>query len=296
MGAVTRLLYRRLRPELIVAGGACIGLALAALALARLLDSALHHGGCTEGGDCGLGTLLQLVPYAREALIAAPVICGVAVATSLVAREFEQGTICFAWSTCPNRRRWLVDVHTGGILVVTMLGLAPAFASASISQVLGPQQDAVWSARPLDSDPAIVVISSWVAFTMTAGLSVLVRQSLPALLCGLVVSFLAIGLIEGGFLAWADANAVLIDSSAQGSFYIRSAYVGSDGEVLGPSEAADVAARSGRPLEDMFTPVDLGLSPSTRLYMVVGTIVSELAVAGSTTFVTVALIDRRRLG
>lgn len=38
MRAVARLLYRRLRPELIVAGGACIGLALAAVALARLLD------------------------------------------------------------------------------------------------------------------------------------------------------------------------------------------------------------------------------------------------------------------
>lgn len=288
MRAVARLLYRRLRPELIVAGGACIGLALAAVALARLLDLALHQG--------GLGTWLQLVPYTREALIAAPIISGVAVATSLVAGEFEHGTISFAWSTCPNRRHWLADVYVAGILVVTVLGLAPALASASISQVLGPQQDAVWSARPLDGDPMIMVISSWVAFGITGAIGVVIRRSLPVLLYGLAVSCLAIGLVEVGFWDWAEGNAVVIDSSAPGSFYIRSAYVASNGEVLGPNEAAIVAARSGRPLEDMFTPVDLGLSSTTRLFMIAGTTMSELAVAGLATLVTIVIIDRRRLG
>lgn len=294
MSILARWFYRRMRPELAVAAGLCVGSGVTAATLARLADSAIRGG--PEGGDSGLGTLLQLIPYARDVLIAAPIISGVVVATSLVAREFEQRTIGFAWSACPDRRRWLADSYLAGIFVVTVLALALALAEIAISQALGPQQDSVWSPRPLESAPLVVLLSSWVAFGVTGVVGLAMGRSLPTLLAGLMASCLLIGLFETASWSWTEANAVIIDSSTQGSLYIRSAYVDSQGTFLTPDEAVRAAAIPGRAPEEIFTAVDLGLPTSQRMLMVGGEAVVEIAITASTVAAALIIADRRRLG
>lgn len=295
-----RLAFRRLRLELLILVGASLILSAITVVIAAGIADATHlQASCTTHSECpsagqALGMWVSWVPYARAALVCLSVLAGVILGTSLVAAEFEHGTAVFAWSVAVSRPRWLAETVVAAVLAILVVSIPLAIASVILSQALGPQLDATSSPSGIDPYPLLLIVRAVVAFSLAALVGVVVGRSLPTLLGALLISCLVLGALELTFAGWREADATPIDLAAPIGFYISDAAVAHDGQVVSLSDAFATAERLGKPFEELYRPVQLGLTPETRAWVVAGEGGSIVAIAAAGLIVAGVLVERRR--
>jgi hypothetical protein len=300
MLGTVRLGFRRLRLELLILVLASLALsAITAIIALGIVYATQAQASCTAPGDCSstgptLASWVSWVPYDRAALVGLSVMAGVILGTSLVASEMESGTAVFAWSIVPRRCRWLSDAYVIGICGLMVIAIPLAIASAGLSAALGPQADSTSSPSGLDTAPLLLIVRSWAACSIAAVVGVVVGRSLPTLLLAGLAACLVLGALELTFGGWRDAAAVPIDLSATGAFYVSDAAVASDGHVVSVSDALATADRLGKPPDELYQFVQLGLPAQTRAWMLAGEAGSITAVAAAGLLAAWVLAERRR--
>jgi hypothetical protein len=184
---MTWLMWRQHRSQVLVTG---VTLALFALAvlltgvhMAHIYDDAVRN--CPGNGACeivghlfsGYGAIVDVVHLS----IALPVLLGVFVGSTLIARETEQATNVLVWTQTVTRRRWLL---TKVIAAVTATVLTSAAVSALVTW---------WSGTPnslygdrfqgTQFDTQNIAPIAFALFAVALGLAAgsLIRRVLPAL-------------------------------------------------------------------------------------------------------------------
>jgi hypothetical protein len=300
MLGTVRLGFQRLWLELLILVLASLALsAITAIIALGIVNATQALASCTAPGDCSstgptLASWVSWVPYDRAALVGLSVMAGVILGTSLVASEIETGTAVFAWSIVPRRCRWLSDAYVIGICGLVAIAIPLAIASAGLSAALGPQADSTSSPSGLDTAPLLLIVRPWAACSIAAVVGVVVGRSLPTLLLASLAACLVLGALELTFGGWRDAAAVPIDLSAPGAFYVSDAAVARDGHVVSVSDALATANSLGKPPDELYQFVQLGLPPQTRAWMLAGEAGSITAVAAAGLLAASVLVERRR--
>ena len=140
---------------------------------------------------------LQFVPYCRLLILALPIIWATLFATSLVAAEFERGTVVFAWSIARDRSRWLRDNVVVGLALLSACSLPLLLVSIILSDILGPQADAASLPAPLDPAALMLLARGVLAFAVVVTTGIAVGRVLHALLAGFALACVLIGGLEG---------------------------------------------------------------------------------------------------
>jgi hypothetical protein len=263
-----RILVRRLRLELMLAVGAVFLVSAAGLVLARELTEA--HGTAAEFD------WLQWAPYLQVALVCLPVVAGLAFAASLIAGEIDSGTSVFAWSVVRSRRRWLADLVAAGLLAVVVTTVPLVLVSLILDGSLGPILDAASAPAGIDTAAVLIPARAIAAFAVGVLLALTVGRSLQALVAGLIAACLVLGAVELGFAAWRGAAAGPIDLTQPGVFPVSQ------------------AAAEGPPAESQSPTVGVGLSPDTRLLLLLGQS-GILTVTAAGAVLAATLVVERRL-
>ena len=148
------------------------------------------------------GLLLQAVPALIGAFVGAPVL----------AREFETGTVRYAWTQGFGRVRWtlaklvalavVVTAATGAISVLFSWYYQPYFATGS--QALSLSKEVPFEASPFAPglfDLRGVTFATWTlaAFAIGALVGMLIRRVVPAIVTALLV-YAGVAVAAGGFL------------------------------------------------------------------------------------------------
>lgn len=281
-----RLVLRRLQLEFLVFLGASLGLAAITVDLTREIAQ-------TKGTEALL-PWLELVAYARAALVCLPVLAGLVVGTSLVAGEIDRGTSVFAWSVALDRRHWLAEIVAAGLLLVLVIAIPVAVAGEMLSSALGTQLDATWSPAGIDPSALLLLVRPIAALAIAAVVGAVVGRSLPTLLIGLVASCLVLGALELGFAAGRGTQAIPIDPSSPGVFWVADRIVALDGRVVSDQEARAAADKLGDRFYAQYRKVPFGLTPADRERTLTGEVVAVTATAGIALFFAGVLVERRR--
>jgi hypothetical protein len=297
-----RLGFRRLRFELLVLLAASLLLS----ALTAMLALAIAHdnqalGACAAGVDCSsisqaLGMWMSWVPYARAALVVLPVLAGVVIGTSLVASEVERGTAAFAWSVILRRRTWLADCCIIGLFGLAVVAIPLAAASAGLSAALGMQADSTSAPSGIDTAPLLLLARPLVAFAIAAAVGMLAGRSLPTLLVTGLASLLVLGGLELAFAAWRDGAAEPVDLSAPGAYYVSDAAIAADGGLVSVADALATAEALGKPPDELYRFVHLGLTPETRARMLAAEAGLTVVLSGAGLVAVGLLAEHRRPG
>jgi hypothetical protein len=178
------------------------------------LESAYYHAGYPLTGD-----VLPLT----IALSAIPVLVGMFAGAPLLAREYEAGTVRFAWTQAAGRTRWVTAKL--GLLGAALAAAAAAFG-ALVSWWLSLANDIGSGDRwqPAQFGLTAVTFAGWtlLAFALGAGLGALTRRTVPAMavtaLCMPVLLLAAYKRLDGWLtgLGPAVARASLLNLTAYG--------------------------------------------------------------------------------
>jgi hypothetical protein len=184
---VSWLLWRQHRSQAAVTGAAVALFALAVVLtgvhMAHVYDDAVRT--CTANGTCGLvgnlfqgdGAIVDLVHLS----IALPILLGVVLGATLVARETEHATNVLVWTQSVTRRRWLFSK-------VAMALLATLVTSAVVAALV-----TWWSGTPnalygnrfegAQFDTQNVLPIAFALFAVALGIAAgsLFRRTLPAI-------------------------------------------------------------------------------------------------------------------
>jgi hypothetical protein len=181
-----------------------------------------------------------------------------------------------------------------GICGLVVIAIPLAIASAGLSAALGPQADSTSSPSGIDTAPLLLIARPWAAFSIAAVVGVVIGRSLPTLVLGGLAACLVLGALELTFAGWRESGVVPIDLSVAGSFYVSDGAVTSDGHTVSVSDALATADRLGKPPNELYRFVQLGLPPETRAWMLAGEAGSIAATAGAGLFAAWVLVERRR--
>ncbi len=286
-----RLTLRRLALEALVCLAASIVITLGGYLLARIVATARTP----EAVQAWMG----LVPYAKEALLVAPIVAAIVLGTSLAASEIERGNAAFAWSIALDRRRWLAETAAAGALLALVVSIPLAWASAELGAALGPLLDARTSGW---IDPAwpLVLARPLVAYALAWLAGLLVGRSLPALLAVILAAAVVIGSLELGFAAGRSAVAISIDPATPATFWVSDAVRLTDGRIVPVGEATaltqPVPGVLSESMDPQYIAVTLGLSPELRQEEPAIEIAGSLAAACVVLIGAVIVLGRRRPG
>jgi hypothetical protein len=185
-----------------------LGLAFALLAITLLVtaipihDFAARHGANWEFGTTwtNYGHYSLLLSQAFEFVLqAVPVLAGMFLGVSLIAREAENGTFRLAWTQAASRTRWLVAQIVPGACLLTLvaLGLGAEFRWwLAPFPNLGPGRfRTVWSPFVFSLSP--LPLAGWVLFALALGvfLGAAIWRTVPAVavtLAGILVLWLEV--------------------------------------------------------------------------------------------------------
>ena len=230
--SLSRLTWVTWRQHRMALAGAGILLGLCAVALAvtglRMRASYAQYvrAGCalkvaTVGDRCG--DLLGAYYHAGYPLtgnpqlvvvvgIVVPLLIGMFIGAPLLAREFEAGTVRFAWTQAVGRGRWVAAKL--GLLGAALAVAAAAFGALAGWWLLladGTINDGRW--EPQQFGLTAITFTGWVLLMFTAGVfaGALLRRTVPAMAatatCGAVLLWFTIEKFTGMLASYAPLSA-----------------------------------------------------------------------------------------
>jgi hypothetical protein len=154
-----------------------------------LLDGNYYHAGYPFTGNLDLMAL---------ALAVLPVLAGVFAGAPLLAREYEAGTVRFAWTQAVGRGRWLAAKLA--LLGAALAGAGAAFGALAAWWLLladGATGGSRW--QPQQFGVTAVTFAGWTLLMFMAGVlaGALLRRTVPAM---------AATAIAGAILLWYDVE------------------------------------------------------------------------------------------
>jgi len=149
-----------------------------------LLETAYYHAGYPVTGNVQLLTI---------AMAAIPVLIGMFVAAPLLAREYEAGTLRFAWTQAASRTRWVIAklALLGAALTATGSAFG-ALVSWWLAQADPLAVESRW--QPGQFGLTAVTLAAWTMAAFAAGsfAGALIRRTVPAMaVTGAFVAVLA---------------------------------------------------------------------------------------------------------
>lgn len=181
MALILRLSLRRYGVELAVMGAAVVCLTVASAVIAWLIAQSGAPGLSSAGTGGPAAQWMTWVPYLRLVFVGLPALCGVALATSLVASELEAGTVSFIWSVVPSRRRWVQDAFAVGLIFLLALVAPLVVVDQVLTHVMSEQSQPAFGTG-IDPGPSLIAVGSTFSFALTFVVSLILRNRLSTIL------------------------------------------------------------------------------------------------------------------
>jgi hypothetical protein len=225
MRTALRLLLKTHRFELIAIMLACVGLAGGDLFLGSRLTSVALTPDCVYV-PAQVSTDPQQPPNFPQACIAQqeaffaldahvteilgfgaalPLLAGIVLGVSVVARELESGTAALAWTMSRSRRRWLLARVIPLAAALSVLLLIPALAADVLEHARQPLVDPGASFNDAGLRGPVFVARGVLAFAIGVVTGSIVGRQLPALIVALFASLVVLVGGELGIGRWEQA-------------------------------------------------------------------------------------------
>lgn len=179
------------------------------------------------------------INYLRLALLALPVLLGIFAGAPLFAREIEHGTHVFGLTQSIGRTRWwATKIAMAGLPVIigmTLLGLLSAWASAPLQVVMygGRMVTPTFEIQGLTLGAYTVL-----AFTLSATIGLLVRNTLAAMVITVIAYIPLVGLVANVLRpSYAAPITSPYDKMPAGAWVVESSYVDAAGNQVSFSTA-----------------------------------------------------------
>jgi hypothetical protein len=268
------------RQHRIALAGAVIGLGAFAVVLGvtglrmQSAYSALAHAGCSaDSGNfnsrCGQlwGSYYHAgypftgnISWVAVALAALPALIGMFSGAPLVAREFESGTVTFAWTQVVSRGRWMAAKL--GLLGAALAAAGVAFGLLASWWLLladGTVSNSRW--QPQQFGLTAVTFPGWVVLLFAAGVlaGTMIRRTVPAMaatgvfgtallwftieqfprwLTGYGLLHARASLVPATFAAEVSPNAILVGGNAAsgpaGGWVVKTWFTRPHGQIVSP--------------------------------------------------------------
>lgn len=179
------------------------------------------------------------INYLRLVLLALPVLLGIFAGAPLFAREIEHGTHVFGLTQSIGRTRWwATKIAMAGLPVIigmTLLGLLSAWASAPLQVVMygGRMVTPTFEIQGLTLGAYTVL-----AFTLSATIGLLVRNTLAAMVITVIAYIPLVGLVANVLRpSYAAPITSPYDKMPAGAWVVESSYVDAAGNHVSFSTA-----------------------------------------------------------
>jgi hypothetical protein len=201
------LTLRSHKYEMLVVGSlAALALAAATFVVARLSFAGIpiecfHQ----DGGACvGFqGLVRDYLDFAAEkgflalgGITLLPVLSGLILGITLAGKEIDRGTIVFAWSMSPSRRRWLVARVLPIGLAVVALSLAGGILADRLEALRDPGVDPERTFEHLGLRGIVVGAEALAAFGISLAAGAIFGRILPALLIALALTLGSVAVVN----------------------------------------------------------------------------------------------------
>ncbi len=161
---------------------------------------------------------LQFAPWDQtgEALLwfvlAIPIVFGVVLGSSIVAREIEEGTVQLAWAYSRSRTGWLGRRLLPVALALLVLLTAVAVAAEVLTVArLGGENPGF---QRFDQRGVLVVLRGLVAFAVGLLLGTWLGRTLPTVLAATAISAILVFGLVFGLDAWRRSEAVIVEMNS----------------------------------------------------------------------------------
>jgi hypothetical protein len=221
------LTIRSHRYEMLVSGALAILALAAALFVVVRLSTAGIPVECfhQSGGSClAFQALVQdYLSFAADkgflalgGITILPILSGLIVGITLAGKEIDRGTVVFAWSMSPSRRRWLLArVVPIGVAVVA-LSLAGGFLADQLEALRDPGVDPQRSFEHIGLRGIVLGAEALAAFGVSLAAGAILGRILPALLIGGALALGSVALVTIGSDTMLRNETVWVDGGDTG--------------------------------------------------------------------------------
>jgi hypothetical protein len=216
------LTLRSHRYEMLVSGALAILALGAALFVVLRLSTAGIPLECFQqaGGTCFAfqGLVEDYLNFARDKGLLAlggitilPILSGLVIGITLAGKEIDRGTVVFAWSMSPSRRRWLLDRVVPIGVAVVVLSLAGGVLADRLEALRDPGVNPDRSFEHLGLRGIVVGAEALAAFGVSLATGAVFGRILPALLIGGALALGSVALVTIGSDTLLRNETVIVD-------------------------------------------------------------------------------------